>query len=103
MKKNKRVFRNTVRVFPTTAKNALHHFAENPNTGWAWVAYGDLHEGFEKLEDAKADAARVLGPIDWKGKQKYLRGIEGDYGAEMTPEEFLDLGQERNHGKNRGP
>lgn len=83
-----RTFRNFLLVMPDTARNEVHHFATNPHTSWIWVADDRVSKGFKRLEEAKADAVRTFGAINWRRKDGSR--IRGDYGPAMTPDEYLN-------------
>ena len=98
--KKARTFRDFVLVMPATAKPTMHsahgnprqRVEANPYTSWSWCGPGgDLHEGFRRLSDAKADVERVHGKTDWK---PYVGAMwRGDYGPHYTADEWLRRSQ----------
>ena len=92
MAKPTRTFRDSVYVTPETRLRLVHHFARNPHVSWCWIGPDSReHGGFRRLADAKADAERVHGEIEWDGSGST---IIGRYGRHYTADEWLD----RNHG-----
>lgn len=82
-----RTFRDFVLVMAETKGPTMHHFATNPHASWGWYARERHGTGFRRLHEAKDDAERVLGPVDWKGKDG--NRVRGEYGPEMTPHDYI--------------
>lgn len=87
MSRKPRTWRDSVMLIADTKRNELHDIATNPHASWGWYARERQGTGFHRLEEAKADAARILGPVTW-GRPTNGR-ILGYYGPEMTADEFL--------------
>ena len=93
MSKPPSTFREFVLVMPATKLPTLHHFAGNPYTGWSWVGpelsgvEAQVHIGFRRLEDAKADVERVHGKVDWR--PDIGATWRGDYGPHFTADEWM--------------
>lgn len=84
-------FRATVYVQPELSRhNDAHHFADNPGAAWFWVSDKGTQSGFTRREDAKNDAVRIHGSIDWSRRRGTGNTLVGHYGPSFTGEEWLN-------------